>query len=151
MYNANLLSLLLTLVQEACLLHAGNEKFGRFIAEKEPARCSLREAISLYALLLLKCIQKLHVNFNCTNNISFFISVQVLLLLNYPVTLCSYLMVISYITLCLVMIITWNVTGKIICILNTRRICLFWLTSEEESNILTGMNFILTERRHSVT
>lgn len=47
MYNANLLSLLLTLVQEACLLHAGNEKFGRFIAEKEPARCLLREAISL--------------------------------------------------------------------------------------------------------
>ena len=53
------------------LLHAGNEKFGRFIAKKEAARCSLREAISLYALLLLKCIQKLHVNFSCTNNISF--------------------------------------------------------------------------------
>lgn len=54
MYNANLLSLLLTLVQEACLLHAGNEKFGRFIAEKEPARCSLREAISLLCIIIAK-------------------------------------------------------------------------------------------------
>ena len=36
------------------LLHAANENFGRFIAKKEPARCSLREAISLLCIIIAK-------------------------------------------------------------------------------------------------